>query len=132
VEKEALVLPSLEGEIGAGLRLHYHGLHHENGEWWFTYGGKRKKLYGGKLLENIIQALDRVIVMGAAIRIQKRIHPYRLAQQAHDENAYIVREEHVETVKSIVLEEMVLRPVWAPTLPLAAEVGVGASYGEAK
>lgn len=128
----AIILPSLTGEIGKGLRLHYHGLEYKDNEWWFTYGGKRKKLYGGKILENIVQALDRVIVMGAALRIQMRIQPYRLAQQAHDENAYIVNEEHVDAVKAILLEEMTRRPPWAPDLPLAAEAGVGISYGDAK
>jgi DNA polymerase len=131
-EKNAIVLPSLTGEIGAGLRLHYHDLQHKDDQWVFTYAGKPKKVYGGKLLENIIQALDRVIVVAAALRIQRRIAPYKLAQQAHDENAYIIRGEHVDQAKAIILEEMVVRPSWGQTLPLAAEAGVGQSYGEAK
>jgi DNA polymerase len=120
------------------LKMYYHNLHYEpktntqRGGWMFTFGGKVKYLYGGKLLENIVQYLDRILVFDAALRIQQRIHPYRLAQQAHDENCYVVKEEHVDTVKSILVEEMTRRPSWGEALPLMAETGVGDSYGEAK
>lgn len=125
-EKGAINLPN-------GLKLHYHDLHQETGErgmqWVFTYGGKPKKLYGGKLLENIVQALARIITMDAALRIQKRL---RLGMQVHDELVYSVPTERLEEAKAIVLEEMRRRPAWAPDLPLEAEVGVGPSYGDAK
>jgi DNA polymerase len=124
-EQGSVLLPS-------GLRLFYHDLQSKDGEWLFKYNVKTKKLYGGKLLENLVQALDRVIVFDAGIRIQKRIAPYRLAQQAHDEMAYVVKDEHVELASQIVTEEMVRVPEWAAGLPLAAEVGVGQSYGDAK
>lgn len=129
-EKNRIRLPGIAG--GPGLSLFYHGLKQIDGEWWFYYGREKKKLYGGKLLENIVQALDRVIVMGAAIRIQKRIAPYRLVQQAHDENGYIVHKKHAQPVREIILYEMVQTPYWAPDLPLAAEAGIGPTYGDAK
>lgn len=125
-EKNAVNLPN-------GLQLHYHDLHQESGDrgmqWVFTYGGKPKRLYGGKLLENIVQALARIITMDAALRIQKRL---RLGMQVHDELVYAVPNERLEEAKRIVLEEMRRRPTWAPDLPLEAEVGVGPSYGDAK
>jgi hypothetical protein len=69
-EKAAVLLPN-------GLKLHYFDLNQTEGEqgpqWSFTYGGKPKKLYGGKLLENIFQALARIITMDAALRIQRRL-----------------------------------------------------------
>ena len=120
------------------LKMHYHNLRFEppspnrRGGWTFTFAGKTKFLFGGKVLENIVQYLDRILVFDAALRIQARIHPYRLAQQAHDENCYVVREEHVEKVSKILMEEMTRRPAWGKSLPLMAEIGVGDSYGEAK
>jgi hypothetical protein len=120
------------------LKMFYHNLRHEpatkdrRGGWTFTYAGKTKFLYGGKILENIVQYLDRILVFDAALRIQKRIAPYRLAQQAHDENCYVVREEDVDKVKAVLMEEMTYRPWWGENLPIMAEVGVGDSYGEAK
>jgi hypothetical protein len=126
-EKGSILLPT-------GLRLFYHNLHYrkDDGEWWFEYNGVPKKLYGGKLLENIVQALDRCIVMDAALRIRQRVAALRLAQQAHDENGYVVPTEAVPYVKKIVKEEMEWRPAWAQRLPLKAEESSGASYGDAK
>ncbi|MGZ5261373.1 MAG: DNA polymerase [Burkholderiales bacterium] len=125
-EPGAVLLPS-------GLRLHYHNLQQVDGErgkqWEFTYGGEPKKLYGGKLLENIVQALARIITMDAAMRIQKS-HP--LGMQVHDELVYGIQPETLHEFRALALQEMRRRPDWAPELPLEAEAGVGASYGEAK
>jgi hypothetical protein len=125
-EKGAVLLPN-------GLKLHYFDLNQEQGEfgpeWKFTYGGKPKKLYGGKLLENIVQALARISTMDAGLRIQKRLG---LGMQVHDELVYGVRTEAIPEFKAVALEEMRRRPWWAPTLPLEADAGFGPSYGEAK
>jgi DNA polymerase len=114
-----------------GLALHYHDLHFDEaiGEWCFTYGGKPKRIYGGKLLENIVQFLARVAVSQASSRIRAR--GLKLGLQAHDELVYCVPRRRANEVKSLLLEEMSRRPSWAPDLPLAAEVGSGPSYGDA-
>ncbi len=122
-EKEHILLPS-------GLHLHYVGLDNQSGDWWFTYGGKPKKLWGGTLLENIAQALEQVIIMEAALRIRLRFQGFQL--QSHDELVYIVRDDMVEDVKAILTEEMNRRLSWCVDLPLASEIGVGLSYGAAK
>ena len=125
-EERAVSLPG-------GLKLHYHNLYRADSsgnDWMFTYGGLTYKLYGGKLLENIVQALARTINRDAAIRIQKR--KTRFAMQSHDELAYIVPNEAVPEMEGLLMEEMTRRPTWAPDLPLAAEVGHGPNYGEAK
>jgi DNA polymerase len=88
------------------------------------------KIYGAKLLENIIQALARIVVMQAALRLSER--GQRFCLQVHDELVFIVPTEEVDTVKEIILAEMIRQPTWAPGLPLAAEVGVGKSYGDCK
>lgn len=126
-EKEAIKLPS-------GLHLRYHELRYMNREWTFTYAGKRKKLYGGKMLENVVQALDRICVMDAAVRVRQRCKEYGipLAHQVHDEIVYVPRSEVIKDVRVIIEEEMARRPEWGPDLPLAAETGTGANYGDAK
>ena len=127
-----IILPSLEGKVGEGLALHYHNLRQTDGGWMFDYGGVPKKLYGAKLLENLCQALDRVIVFGAALRLRRRLAPYTLALQAHDENVFCVRQEHAGEAQRIMLEEMTRQPPWALTLPLAAESKQGPNYGSVK
>lgn len=126
---EKLVLPS-------GLRLHYPKLQNTSDGWQFTYASKPKRLYGGKMLENIIQALARICVMDAALRVRKRFASLGtkldLAMQVHDELVYVVPDELVAVCKQILLEEMSRRPSWASSLPLSAEADMGENYGEAK
>ena len=117
-----------------GLRLNYLDLDAGDGEWTYTYGGKTKKLYGGSLLENIVQALARIIVMDAGVRLRGKFAQYgiQLALQVHDELVYVVPTELADICKKIALEEMSRRPAWAPSLPLAAEAGWGKTYADAK
>ena len=129
---EKITLPSQ-------LSLHYYKLRQNvsptGNEWVYDYGRiKGKKLFGGKVLENIIQALARIVVMNAALRLRKPLSAVdtALAGQVHDELIYVVPDEHVEFVSQLVLREMCVRPRWGLSLPLAAEVGVGLSYGDAK
>jgi DNA polymerase len=126
-EKGSILLPN-------GLRLHYHDLKYDNNEWTYTYAGKPKRLYGGALLENIVQALARIVVMDAATRLRAKLAMYdvQLALQVHDELVYVVPEEVAKVCEQTTLEEMSTRPSWAPTLPLAAEASYGKSYGDAK
>ena len=129
VQHEKIILPS-------GLRLHYHDLQNKQGQWWFTFGGKPKYLYGGKMLENIVQAIARICVMDAAVRVRKRLVSLTdniwLNLQAHDELVYIVPDDMVKVVEAIVIEEMRRRPDWGQGIPLDAEGGSGQSYGDVK
>lgn len=118
-----------------GLVMNYHDLRREaDGNWFYSYQGSRYKLYGGKMLENIIQFLARIVVMQAAIRLRKKLLPYncRLTHTAHDEIIYIVRDEYVAEVAALIKAEMRVTPDWAPGLPLSAAVGIGQSYGDCK
>ena len=122
VERNRILLPS-------GLYLNYHRLRYENGNWVFEYGGITKKIYGGAMLENIIQALARICNMDAAVRIRNRIG--RCMQlQVHDELVYVVPDEVAKAVKAIVMEEMRRPPSWGPDIPLDVEANTGRSYGE--
>lgn len=126
-KKEHITLPN-------GLRLSYHGLQSKNDEWVYTYGSKEKRLYGGALLENIVQALARIVVMDAGVRLKKLFARYdiQMALQVHDELVFVVPDDMADLCKKIALEEMSRRPAWAPSLPLAAEADYGPSYGDAK
>jgi DNA polymerase len=117
--------------LPSGLFLNYHDLENKNGQWWFTYGGKPKYLYGGKMLENIVQALARICVMEAAVRVRKRIGA-QLALQVHDELVYVVDDPIASSTLSIVHEEMCRRPSWGVDIPLDAEGDIAQSYGDAK
>lgn len=87
-------------------------------------------LYGAKLLENIVQALARIVVMQAAVRLARR--DLRFVLQSHDELLFAVPENAVQDARLIISEEMVREPKWMLELPLAVEIGEGDNYGETK
>jgi DNA polymerase len=128
-QHEAIQLPS-------GLHLHYHNLRldHVSNNWLYDYAGRPKRIYGPKLLENIIQALARIVIMDAMVTLRRQLKDYdaHWVHQVHDELVYLVPDDAVDAF--IVLLEGVLTtpPVWMPTLPLACEIGFGTNYGECK
>ena len=89
-----------------------------------------KGLYGAKILENITQALARIVVMQSAVRLAKQ--GYRFAAQSHDELVFVVASDRVESARKIISGEMTRAPDWMPGIPLAVEIGVGQNYAEAK
>ena len=97
---------------------------------FYLHAKRHHKIYGASFLENIVQFLEVEIMQAAASRLAKR--GIRYASQSHDELAFVVRDEDVDRVKAIVVEELTRSPSWAPDLPLTATVNSGQSYGEAK
>jgi len=87
-----------------------------------------ERLYGAKLLENITQALARIVVMSAAVRLSQR-YWLRFVLQTHDELGFIVQNHEVASAARAIELEMTTPPDWMPNLPLAVEVKAGANYG---
>jgi hypothetical protein len=117
-----------------GLYLYYHNLRQTPDGWLYDHAGKPRRLYGGALLENIVQALARIIVMDAALRIAERLKRTKinLALQVHDALVYVVPEHLAGVVGEIMKDEMNKQVAWAKELPLAAELKGGPTYGDAK
>ena len=85
------------------------------------------KIYGGKVIENLCQALARCIIAEQMVQIAKR---YRVVLTVHDAIASVVREEEVDEARAYIETCMRTAPAWAKGLPLNCESGVGESYGE--
>lgn len=113
-----------------GMKMVYSVLPRGEDGWSYRYGKHVEVMYGSKFLENIVQALARIVVMNAALRL--RDQGLRFVLQSHDELAFIVPEEDIDVAKALVLAEMRQPPSWAPDLPLDAEANYGDSYGDAK
>jgi len=86
-------------------------------------------IYGGKLIENIIQALARIVVF-EQMQIIGRYYPVLF--QVHDENVAMIPDGQVTQAKELITRIMSTSPSWAPNLPLACEIGVGQNFGDAK
>jgi DNA polymerase len=85
------------------------------------------KLYGGKLTENICQAVARCVIAEQMLRIGKR---YKVVLTVHDAVACIAPEDEAKEAQNYVEQCMRWRPTWCQTLPLDCESGVGKSYGD--
>ena len=86
---------------------------------------KEKKLYGGLLTENVVQALARIIVAEQMLEIAKK---YRVVMMTHDEVVCVVNDSFVKDAEQDMLRIMSTPPAWCEDLPLNAEVTSGATY----
>jgi DNA polymerase I-like protein with 3'-5' exonuclease and polymerase domains len=124
VEDRDIILPS-------GLRLRYDDLQFivNDGKYDFDYKTRRGRvrIYGGKIIENVCQAIARCIIGEQMLQISKR---YRVVLTVHDSIACCVKDEEVEEAQKYVEECMRTPPEWAEGLPIDCESGTGKSYGE--
>lgn len=119
-----------------GLYIRYPNLRaiqNDDGKAEVVYDVKRGKqviptrIYGGKLIENVCQALARIIIGDQMLMVAKK---YKVVMTVHDAIACIVPEDEVKTAIEYVELCMRLRPQWGTELPLNCESGYGDSYGE--
>jgi DNA polymerase len=85
------------------------------------------KIYGGKVVENLCQALARCVIAEQMLKMNKR---YKSVLTVHDAVACIVPKEEAKEAQIFIEECMSWRPEWAKTLPLSCESGIGESYGD--
>ena len=126
-QPEALSLTPSGFLLPSGLHLNYNDLRRDDDA--YSYGSRRGrvKIYGGKVVENLCQAIARCIIGEQMLRIARR---YKVALTVHDAVMAVVSEDdHDEAIKYIH-KCMSWRPSWALTLPLACEIGAGKSYAD--
>jgi DNA polymerase I-like protein with 3'-5' exonuclease and polymerase domains len=105
----------------------------ENGKDEYVYDTKKGKatvpnrIYGGKVVENVCQALARIAIGEQMLQVAKK---YKVVMTVHDAIACIVPEAEVTTAVEYVEMCMRMRPKWGMELPLNCESGFGKSYGE--
>ena len=95
----------------------------------FTYKSRKGKvsIWGGSVVENVIQALARIIVGEQMVKIGEK---YRPALTVHDAAVIVAPKAEAEEAMQFVLDVMHTPPEWGKTLPVASEAGMGESYGE--
>ena len=78
--------------------------------------------YGGKLTENIVQAVSRDLLGDAMLRMEKA--GYGIVGSIHDEVITEVPEENAQLWYDNLVKIMSTPPLWAQDLPLNADGGV--------
>lgn len=118
-------------ELPNGMSLLYPNLHYNDDAGGYLYGrpGAWKKIYGGLLLENIIQCLARLVVAEQILECQ-RLLPIRVVSTTHDEEIFLARQNIMPAVYEYAEHFFCRPPAWAPDLPLAAEGGFDKRYSK--
>jgi DNA polymerase len=145
-----------ECELGVGIALRCtpEGVHLPNGT-MIRYPNLRKnadgyeydgrygpvKIYGGKMVENIVQALARIVVFDQMakidIELRKNDNPeadrrYKVALTVHDEVVSVVPNPAAKWCLEYMLEVMKVPPKWCADLPVSCEGDIGKNYADAK
>ena len=124
VTKEGFKLPN-------GLYIRYPDLKLNTDETKSGYEYKSRKgpvsLWGGSIVENVVQALARIIVGEQMLKLTER---YRPVLTVHDAAVCVVPEDEVDEACAWIVEVMSTPPDWAKGLPVACEAQVGYNYGE--
>jgi DNA polymerase len=125
-KKEEIVLPN-------GMSLLYPNLRQvtdkktKQKNW--VYGEDETKLYAGKITNNIVQGVARIVMTDGMLRTAKK---YFVAGTVHDEQIVVVPDSEVDDAKTWVLAQMTMEPKYMPGIPLAADGGAHRRYGLAK
>ena len=124
VTKEGFLLPN-------GLYIRYPDLKLNTDELHSGYQYKSRKgpvsLWGGSIVENVVQALARIIVGEQMLKLAKR---YRPVLTVHDAAVCVVPEEDIDEACAWIVEVMSTPPNWAKDLPIACEAHHGYNYGD--
>ena len=145
-----------ETEVGVGISLRCtpEGVHLPNGT-MIRYPNLRKsaegyeydgrygpvKIYGGKMVENIVQALARIVVFDQMakidIELRKNDNPeadcrYKVALTVHDEVVAVVPKAASRWCLDFMLATMSVPPKWCSDLPVSCEGDIGLNYADAK
>jgi DNA polymerase len=92
---------------------------------------KFKKIYGGLLTENIVQALARIIIADQLLKISDNLKGIgRVVTTTHDEIVVVVPDHLAESTLAMMHKEMTTPSEWCMDLPLAAEGGFAHNYSK--
>lgn len=109
------------------LYIRYNNLHISEGR--ITHDSRKgpRSIWGGAVVENVVQGLARIVVGTQMVEISRRIP---VALTVHDSIVCVVPKIELDSAREFIEATMSVSPVWAPDLPLACEIKTGTSYGQ--
>jgi DNA polymerase len=108
------------------LHIRYNNLRIENGKPIYDSRKGPVNIWGGAMVENVVQALARIIVGQQMLKIREK---YRPVLTVHDAAVIVVTKVEVDEALDFVTKVMSTPPDWCPDLPVACEAKWGESYG---
>ena len=114
-----------------GLYIKYPGLTWDTSEAKskFIYKSRRGfiSIWGGSVVENVVQALARIIIGDQMLKINEK---YRPVLTVHDAVVNVISEVEIDNAMEYIIGTMSTPPDWATGLPVACEAHFGDSYGD--
>lgn len=120
-----------------GNRLNYDNLHYSATHEVFNrkyadgyYMMKRvgpTNMHGGILTQNIIEALSRLVLSQAMLKVAER---YKIVMCTHDELVALVPEGEADEGQKFILDTLKTPPAWCMNIPLDAEGGYARNYSK--
>ena len=129
--KKCLLVTPKGIQLPNGLYITYPQLEHkrEEGKDKFVYKSRKGyvSIWGGSVVENVIQALARIIVGEQMIKIKEH---YKPVLTVHDAIVCIAKKDDTDNAMKIITDIMSTPPSWGQDLPISCEAKYGESYGD--
>ena len=124
VTKEGIKLPN-------GLMIKYPELEKDSSGARTEYKYKSRRgevsLWGGSVVENVVQALARIVIGEQIIKVSKK---YKTVLTVHDAIVCIAPEKEAQQALDFIMEIMSQPPEWGKTLPVTCEGDYADNYGD--
>lgn len=112
------------------MSLKYKDLRANNGQLEYIGRNGIEKTYGGRLTENVVQALSRIVITDAMLKLQHVIPGGKVALTVHDEVVIVAPNTEPDATMQLVIDTLCIPPDWAKDLPLDAEGGYAHNYSK--
>lgn len=124
IEKGRIRLPN-------GMCIYYPDLKWDTSEsrGEFRYKSRRGTvgIWGGSVVENVVQALARIVIGEQMIKVARE---YPVVLTVHDAIVCVAPEEEKDIALEKIMKIMSTPPEWAPDLPIACEGDYANNYGD--
>ena len=132
IGKNKCVLITPDGiKLPNGLYIYYPDLKWNTLEVKSKYTYKKRNgeisIWGGSVVENIVQALARIVIGEQIIKVSKK---YSVVLTVHDAIVCVAPEEEKEEALQEIIKIMSKPPKWGTDLPIACEGGYAKNYGD--
>lgn len=132
LDKHNVLLVDSKGiKLPNGLYIRYPDIRRDTSEVnaRYLYRSRRGEItvWGGSVVENVVQALARIVIGEQMIDINEK---YRPVLTVHDAVVCVIPKKEVEVARAFIENIMSTTPKWANDLPIACESGVANNYGD--
>lgn len=117
-----------------GYDLRYpHAAVSSSGELYYAPQGKPKKIYGGKIWENLMQCLGGQLLRGALVTLegmQNSVLPIGVILHVYDEIVAEAKTVAAKRTAAVIADVMTRAPAWAPGMKLEVEQKISRRWGK--